>query len=163
MQLYVTMTVGPSVRPLVGLTIRHTLLHTSTLKVCWKVSSTASNVARRQGSIRSELIFSCVYATIHHYIGWSVRLSVTHSYVPRPWRCAGRCHQLLCNVAKRQGSTRTEVTLVFRSHTRNNMSLWLVCQSVHWLVHRSIHPHVSIHFHCPNSPRLTAALLEGKR
>ena len=158
------MTVGPSVHPLVGLTIRHTLLHTSTLKVCWKVSSTASNVARRQGSIRSELIFSRVYATIHHYIGWSVRPSVAHSYVPRPWRCAGRCCQLLRNVARRQGSTRTEVTLVFRSRARNNMSLSRsVSQSVHWLVGRSIHPRVPIHFHCPNSPRLTVALLEGKR
>ena len=79
-QLYVTMSVGPSVCPLVSPTVHHTLLHTTTLKVCWKVSSAASDVARRQGSTRSELtelIFSRMHVTIHHYNSLSVAHSLT--------------------------------------------------------------------------------------
>ena len=73
-----------SVRLLVGMSVRHTLLHTTTLKVCWKVSSAASDVARREDSTRSELtsIFSCVHATICHYDGWSVSPSIGWSDHP---------------------------------------------------------------------------------
>ena len=104
----------------------------ATLKVCWKVSSAASNAASRHGSTRPEvtLIFSRVHATICHYVNWLVSLSIGCSVGPSfhlKWdfpECISTVH---CTY---------------------------ICLS--WLM-----PRVPIHFHCPDPPHHTVALLGG--